>query len=273
MKRATEDGATEEQFRVPEGWGEDEVTHVLQMATRNSYYTVNRNRAAVKRFRTAARLFSSGAEQYSTVRGAHLITDARFFNFDYALPFLMSCRVSLLAAATLAFGHQLPDSAKPARGAIEAAFYGYHVFKDASAWDRWTDRPLVAALRRSEKEIARRQRSAVGREFSVTAIAKEFPQSAAKLVTEAVELYDELIDVGGHFNMPAFQGGTRVSADAEATTVHFTVIGADDRDIKDTLDRLNRTASVCLRIFDLVFRDLWRRSGLPVQIAAFTFRR
>jgi hypothetical protein len=155
MRQIVERGAPEDQFKVPDAWGEDELTRVLDTASRNAYYTVNRNRAAVKRLRIATDLFAEGARRYSTVRGAHLVTDESFFKFDWAIPFYMSCRVSLIAAATLAFGHQLPDSAKPARGALEAAFYGYHVFDDPSAWDRWTERPLAASLR-SQKEQGRR---------------------------------------------------------------------------------------------------------------------
>jgi len=273
MKRTTEQGAEDYQFRIPEGWGDDELTEVIATAAKNSYYTVNRNRAAVKRIRTATILFAEGAEQYSIVRGAYLVTDGRFFKFDFALPFYMSCRASLLAAATLAFGHQLPDAAKPERGALEAAFYGYHVFADPSAWDRWTDRPLVTSLRNeARKEEARRQRTAVGREFSVVAISKELAAVDRKLATSAVDLYDELIDSGGHFNMPAFQAMARVTRDEQSTTVHFTAIGASDPEIKEALDRLQRAYVVCLRIFEIVFRGLWAKSRLSDRINAFATR-
>jgi hypothetical protein len=202
-----------------------------------------------------------------------LVTDERFFMYDFAIPFYMSCRASLIAAATLAFGHQLPDSAKPARGALEAALYGYHVFADPSAWERWTERPLVADLRtESRKEKARRQRTAVGKEFSVIAIAKQLATVDARLTKAALDLYDELIDVGGHFNMPAFHATAGVTRDEHATTVHFTVIGASDSEIAEVLARLLRTYVSCLRIFEIAFRDLWAKSRLSDRIKTFATR-
>jgi hypothetical protein len=273
MKRTVEDHAPEDQFRVPDRWGKDELTSVIAKASRNAYYTVNRNRAAVKRLIAATDLFSDGAEQYSRVRGAHLVTDELFFKYDVALPFYMSCRASLIAATTLAFGHQLPDSVKPARGALEAAFYGYHVFTRPEAWERWTERPLVTSLRAAnKKEEARRQRIAVGREFSVTSIARELAEVDEKLARATTELYDELIDAGGHFNMPAFQAAARVSRDEYSTTIHFTALGGSDDEVAEVLNRLLRTNISCLRIFELVFRDLWAKSRLPERIVAFGAR-
>ena len=271
MQRTVTSHAPEDQFTKPSTWGEDEVTHFLSTAERNSYYTVNRNRAAVRRLRKAVDLFKAGADEYSRVRGVHDINDERFFRFDTAIPFYMSCRISLFAAITLAFGQQLADAAKPARGALEAALYGYHVFNDPEAWGRWAERPLISSIRgRETRETERRARSAVGREFSVTSIARELGVRHTRLAVEANDLYDELIDFGGHFNMPTLRAMGRVSTTPHSTTVHFTVIGGDDQEIRETLDRILRTASLSLRVFTLVFDELWQRSRLTDKIRAFT---
>jgi hypothetical protein len=88
----------------------------------------------------------------------------------------------------------------------------------------------------------------------------------------AVDLYDELIDVGGHFNMPAFQASARVTRDGRSTTVHFTAIGGDDSEVADALNRLLRTNIVCLRVFGLVFRELWAPKGFSARIDDFGSR-
>ena len=237
------------------------------------FYTANRNRARLKRLRTAMRLFSDGSEAYSRARGKHALSDRRFETIDCVFPFFMSCRTSLYGGATLTFGHQLSDAAKCLRGALEAAFYAYRVFSEPAAWERWATRPSASRLRTSAGlGEARKQRSAVGREFSVPTIARNFPSDAARLASAAIDLYEELIDVGGHFNEPVFQASTEMIVHERVAEIRYRLIGGDDREIGEALDRLATTAGMCLRIFALAFAEFWDERLID-RIGYFTTRK
>ena len=118
--------------------------------------------------------------------------------------FLAGSHSSWLAAANLALSAHLAESFQPLRSCLESAFYGYHIRVDSSAWDRWSKRPTVEKIDAdaARKNDLTRLRRDVGREFSVTTIAKSLGESDKRLSERAVRLYDELIDYGAHFNFP-----------------------------------------------------------------------
>lgn len=218
----------------------DEVTSVLQRAAENAAYTVTVHCRAVRRFRRTMALFAEGMAAYHEARERHHMPEVLFRRHDRALTFFAAARRSLLCGAKLTFEHELADAAKPLRGAIEAAFAGCHVVSDPGAWDRWRNRPTASLCREANEDAARLARREIGAEFCVPRLAAELRLRSTTLATAAVDLYEELIDLGGHFN---------------ATTLRLATVHPDSTDLAQALSRTNRTAATCLRMFDVIFAE------------------
>lgn len=144
------------QFRPPDYWAKDEITYALDRVTANMYYTGNRNRGRLKRLAAGMKLLREGVRLFAAIRGRYQLTEARFQRMDCVLPFYMSCRIGLHAAATLTFGHHLGDAAKTLRGAVESAFYGYHVYEDPGAGIGGRN-ALCTPRRRIQRQVMRRE--------------------------------------------------------------------------------------------------------------------
>jgi len=231
----------------------DEVTHVLQRAAENAAFTVARHPRAVRRLRRTMDLFAEGMAAYETARARHPRPDIRFGRHDPALTFFAAARRSLLCGTKLTFEHELTDAAKPLRGAIEAALAGCHVVSDPTAWDRWRNRPAATRWRSGQEDSARLARREISTEFGVGRLAAELRKRHPSLASTSFALYEELIDLGGHFNN---------------TALPLTTIHPDSTDLPRALCRANRTAVTCLRIFDLIFAEVLRDRSLSERIRA-----
>jgi len=199
-------------------------------------------------------LFSEGLNHYVDERGLFGGTDPRFLRHDRALTFFNAARGSLVSGAILTFQQQLFDASKPLRGALEAALAGVHVFGDADAWSRWRSRPTFEDCRGGSDEKARLRRE-IGAEFSMYRLAGDLRPWSSRLTDIALDLYDELNDLGAHFNFAA---------------AHLMDPGADNRELAAALRRLNRTAAVCLRIYDCLYAGFSLNAKLSQRIEALT---
>lgn len=239
--------------RYPDWGGGDQVTHVLQRAAENASFTVAHHPKAVNRFREAMDLFAEGIVDYEEVRRSGR-ADLGFVRYDRALTFFAGARRSLLCGAKLTYEHELTDAAKPLRGAIEAAFAGCHVFSDPGAYERWLNRPPASRCNNPGEDTARMARREIGTEFAVPRLAAELRSWSSSVASAAFDLYEELIDVGGHFNV---------------ATLQFTTIHPDGTELSRALSRVNRTAITCLRMLDLVFTPVWSNAKLSQQIRRY----
>ena len=233
--------------------------HVLQRAAENAFFTVVHHPKAVKRFREAMELFAEGLAAYEDIR-KNAKDDPHFVRYDHALTFFAEARRRLLCGAKLTFEHELTDAAKALRGAIEASFAGCHVYADPGAWERWVSRP-VASLCTNDRygaAAARQARLKIGSEFGVCRLAKSLRLRSRELAATGLDLYEELNDAGGHFNVTALQ---------------FATVDPESTELKKALSRVNRTAAASLRMLDLIFGDVWPDAGLSRRILRFTGRR
>ena len=269
MAEVYEREAPDEQFRRPEKWPNDRLSKYLANAIECFYYTYNAHRAEVRRFNTGLELFFEGGDALSHFRRRYGGDDSTLRGFDGARRFLSACRSELVAAATLIWSHQPYAASKPLRGALEAALYGYHVYHDPNAWNRWAERPRTDDLAGDQ---ARRQRNAVGREFSATSIARELRGTADRLANDIMTMYEELIDRGAHLNFTAYTGSTKRAEEGRYLVEWHTSIGATDAQIRKSLKDINRVTALSLRLFDRVFEQHWRPVGLSSKIGSFGYR-
>src|SRR5262249_39980499 len=117
---------------------------------------------------------------------------------------------SYLAAVNLALCLHIIDSYKPLRGCLEAAVYALHVERDMTAYVRWKERPLVSTLSSDSatRKVQVKLRYEISGEFSVAKISKTIANS--NLRTHVETLYNETIDLGAHYNFPAFLQGFEI---------------------------------------------------------------
>jgi hypothetical protein len=208
---------------------------------------------AVSRYARALALFQEGLDRYDEVRQQRC-DDLGLGRFERARGFLAAARSGLHAGGALTFLHLLVDAAKPLRGAVEAAFGAFHVYHDPAAWTRWKERPVAEQCSRRGEAAARLARSAIAREFSVPFVQKEVRSWSPALASAGLRLYEELIDVGGHFHYPAIQF---IETPGEA-------------EIMNALKRVNRTGAVCLRMLDMLYGGIWDDRRLSEEIRTFT---
>lgn len=263
----------EDQVSRPPGWGDDPLTEFLQAVEGNTYLTVRAHKAAVKRLRAGIELFETGSNAYFTERRKNSATDSYFESLDRAFPLLMATYQSIYAALTLTFSSQMTEAAKPLRGAIETALYAYYFYRDPKAYRLWESRPTADDLRVAARaNEARKARSKVGRELSATRILAVLHEKDAKLADLTSDLYEHLIDVGGHFNMSVFQTHTRFTRlqNPDRQRVDYRLIGATASERTKGLELLSRVTSCTLRVFQIVFRDFWQPAKVSDQLTAFT---
>jgi hypothetical protein len=209
---------------------------------------------AVSRYARALALFQQGLERYDEVRQQHPPGDLSFGRYDRARTFLAGARESLHAGGALTFMRLLAGASKCLRGAVEASFGAFHVYHDPTAWTRWLRRPLAGECSGPQEEEVHLARRAVGCEFSVKNVAREVRSWSLPLASTGLALYEELIDLGAHYNYPA----SRLIESPEETEVFGAV------------KRLNRTAAISLRMMDLLYGGVWNDRRLAEQLRTFT---
>jgi hypothetical protein len=225
------------------------IHHMTPRSNAFALHSADIHPRALSRYARGLALFQQGLDRYDEVRQQQK-DEIGLGRYDRARGFLAAARAGFVAGGTLTFQYLLPDAAKPLRGAIEAAFGAFHVYHDPAAWTRWRERPLASHCGRPAREARR----AVASEFAVPNITREIRSWSPSVAAAGLRLYEELIDVGGHFNYPAF---------------HF-VESPDEAEVVNALKRLNRTGAVCLRMLELLYGGIWDDRRLTDQIRTFT---
>ena len=231
----------------------NELARLLETAEANARLTISRYPRPVRRFDDAMELFSEGVTLYADKRLRHAPDDPRFLRHDRSLKFFNAARGSVLSGAILTFQHRLFDASKPLRGALESSLAAVHVHGDVEAWVRWCNRPSAEECRGGGDAVAR-LRKETGAEFTMYRMAADLRPWSTSLTDVALELYDELNDLGAHFNF---------------TATRLIETDIDARELTRALGRLNKTAAVCLRIFDLLFAGFYLDAKLSQRIRAF----
>ena len=185
--------------------------------------------------------------------------------------FVAASHSSWLAAANLALSAHLAESFQPLRGCLESAFYGYHIQTDGDAWTRWSRRPTAARLRRPgvDQKALVQERKAVGREFSVSTIARTLPASQSALRDRALDLHEELIDYGAHFNFGVLDRAFRatgIGADFYSAEIKILISGEKERAFCFT--KLIQVGMCALQVLDLGIGPEWDGDKLKNTLAS-----
>lgn len=176
--------------------------------------------------------------------------------------FLAGSHSSWLAAANLALSAHLAESFQPLRSCLESAFYGYHIRIDPLAWDRWSKRPTLATIdaNAARETDLKRLRRDVGREFSVTTIAKSLSESDSRLSKRAVRLYDELIDYGAHFNFPVLNHAyNKLDPPEDLFSSEIKILNAKESYRVFCFQKLAEVGIAALSILNVGIADEWDR--------------
>jgi hypothetical protein len=265
LAEVTKSISPESDFSLPNEWGQDLLSQFLKVAHENTYYSANAMKSGVKRLRLALEVFHSGKVAFSQYRSAKPIDDASEFKYDLAAPFFIATESSLFAAANLAMSQQLIEAYKPLRSCLETACYAFLMSQDPSKWDLWISRPLAEEVSKDTTGTKRKLRSKVGAEFGVANIVKQFPPNTTKLRRDISFFYDKMIDLGGHYNLPALQAIGSYTTGAEVI-VSFSLIGATQQEARVSLKHLFEVGVCCLRVLDLAFGTIWEPSGVSAEI-------
>jgi hypothetical protein len=170
--------------------------------------------------------------------------------------FSLPAESGYLAAVFLVSAFASLEFWKPLRGMLEAAAYGYHVFKNPDAWMRWLKRDSSNAKK-------------IGREFSFSAIVRDdLKPEHPDLAKAALHFYDETIDRGAHFNVPGLSSNLS-EIDRSTGAARFDFLGANDDQMLYGWSQAAQVAYCTLQIFDRVFADEWLSSGLTERIDQF----
>jgi len=266
-------GVSDDQLQPPKFWGEDQVTRFLAVAHKNSYLTINEHRSAIKQLNTCLTVYEAAADSYITHRTACDADEEDYTGFDVLFAFFMGAQKSLYASLCLIFSHQQAEATKTLRGAIETTLYAYHVARSPRALEIWLERPTAQHLRNDASAAsARKARSAAGAEFSVPKILRELAVENSRLASKFGEKYEELIDAGGHYNLPALreQMSIRPSKKLTGRRLDFRLIGATESERNFALKELMTISGLVLRAFDLLFSQKW---GPDISERISTFNR
>jgi len=186
--------------------------------------------------------------------------------------FVVGSHGSWLAAANLGLCMHAADSFQPLRACVESAFYGYYIYSDHAAFVRWKRRPTESAIlgaKGTKAETLRKTRKAVGREFSVSAITRTFPASLASLRDRSVQLYEELIDFGAHFNFPVLSRAFRatgMNAD-DIYSAEVRILLAREPEQVFTFRKLIEGGICALEILNAAIGDAWDSPRVESKIA------
>ncbi|HEY6140078.1 MAG TPA: hypothetical protein VI670_20170 [Thermoanaerobaculia bacterium] len=98
----------------------------------------------------------------------------------------------------------------------------------------------------------------IGREFSVTAIAKTFPASLVALRHRALELHEELIDFGAHFNFGVLDRAFRATGDAnDHYSAEIKILIAGERERTFCFTKLAQVGVCALEVLEAGIDGEW----------------
>jgi hypothetical protein len=185
--------------------------------------------------------------------------------------FVAGSHSSWLAAANLALSAHLAESFQPLRASLESALYGYRIQADPDAWRKWSRRPSAARMRQpgADQKALMHNRKAVGRDFSATTIAQMLPNHLQPLRERAIDLHEELIDFGAHFNFGVLRRAYRKTGHAsDFYSAEIKLLIGREEDRVFCFTKLIQVGICALEVLDAAIGDEWDRQKVQSAVGS-----
>ena len=217
---------------APEGWGNDEVTSFFDALRTNSYATYER--------------FQPWVQKIIAIDGAYRkLTDNLFNTRDwFSAFFFLRAHSNFLAATTLAFNGQFPETFALLRSCLESGLYGLYFAKNPDSRRTWLER------HESAEHMAK-----VRQEFKpwkMIGLLRSLDRHEAEV---AQTLYDRAIDFGAHPNERGFMSSLQLNEDPENYQLLMVYASDDPRLYEPVLKSVAQIGVCVLSIFKLVYRE------------------
>jgi hypothetical protein len=220
----------------PPGWGQDELTRFIDLASQNQFATFQNLSGSYRRLRDLDGLFLKALVNLDNPE--HWVPPFFFFRSHSAFR----------ASVQLAMAGQIPESYMVMRGCLEFALYGVYMWRRPESWDTW-------CARNDSPETKKKVRA----EFTTRTLFDAVPGLNPAERAAVEQLYDRTIDLGGHPNQLGLFGSLQMMTDEEA--FHFESNYLMGKSVQLDL-ALRSTAQVGVAAFGLMGRVFETRYGL-----------
>ncbi|BCH27964.1 hypothetical protein [Mesorhizobium sp. L-8-3] len=228
--------------RPPGGWGEDDLTRYLDDFRGNQFATFA-NKDAVKDLIQIDALFRK------ILVGA--INPRPYF----PMIFMLRSHSAYAAASGVSMAGQTYEVAALLRSCLELAAYGVFIGADTERAERW--------LRRHDGDAEKAQ---VRKEFAIGNIKQHLRGLSSKLGDLFEELYEAMIDFGGHPNERGFSASLRMEKGEDRRTIEAVYLQGDGVALDWSLATTARVGLWSLHAFQLIYPEKFGLLGVTVKL-------
>lgn len=227
----------------PAGWGADELSRFIDLATRNTYGTFHNLRA-----------------EYSNLSGIDAVFQKLIDNLYntkdlFASFFLMRAHSSFRGAARLALSGQIAEAYAGLRLTLETALYGFYFAKNPA--------PRLTWLRRHDSAQAKQK---VRDEFKIGTLLKTFQGGNAAEGSAIENLYEHTIDYGAHPNERALTQSLGVGKGGGKVRFQIIYLNGDSRALRETCRDAAKIGACALAVFRVVYKERFDLPGLTATL-------
>lgn len=233
---------TVESFKPPPGWGEDNLSMLMELAYRNRVATFA-NKPEYVRLSRINDCFATVSEKWMNPSS------------EVAALLLIRAHAAYFSSCEKATASALADMFPLLRACLEYSAYALMLAKDPSLAETW--------LRRHESSASKQK---VRDAFTVGALRK-----AVGLVDRHAEvafhrLYEECIDFGGHPNERAVTGSLEISETATGRAINQLWFHADGLSLDYALMTTARVGICALTVLQNAFPARFELLGVNARI-------
>ena len=230
-------------------WGQDELSTLFQAAEDN-------DRVTSLNFPTVYRLLQRIDAAFKQIEET-VEKDSRQ---DLLIPRLLIARThsSFFASIRLSMSGQVPEACAVLRTSIEQAWYFLHIAKDPNPPDR-----VTVWLRRNDDEPSRSKCKSEFKIRNVHSTHQSFDSVTAKTLHE---LYERMIDLGGHPNPQGVLTSMSLSGTEEEITCQVGLLAPKVTTVLFALKTAVEVAIGMFKVYHLIFPERFKIMGLDEKI-------
>ena len=232
-------------IELPPTWGQDSLSAFTDTATRNNIAFFESRQREYRRLAEIDKAFADLSETRPTGFGAF---------------FLIRCHAAFRGAVRMATSGQVAETYVVIRSALEWALYASDLHDEPDASERWLRRHDGEASDGSETPESEASRKKVRREFTPGRLFESLAKRSAGVQSRASDLYQHSIDSGAHPNERALTSSMRV--ESTGTFELAQIVAADSLAMELAVKQTARVGVCALDIFELIWRDRFRITGL-----------
>lgn len=231
-----------EPFPLPDEWGRDELTHLMERAYRNRVATFA-NKPEFQRLIGINECFRLASSDWTNPTN------------QVAALLLIRSHAAFFSAAESAAASMLPEVFLKARSCLEHAAYALLIKSTPSLEEVW--------LRRHDSDAAKAK---VRNSFTQSALKGAIRAKDGHAATVFERLYEEAIDFGGHPNERGITGSLKISQTEDGREVQQVWLHGDGPQLDMALRSTARAGICALTILQNVFPERFELLGVNVGI-------